>query len=450
MDHCGQAGHFFKIAVCLILSMICTAGCITGVGDEPLPKDAVDGTLFSGWSKYPAVSGDGRIVAFVTGAEDPVHPFRQYSADIIIRDRENGEFISLRNSSGLPEEYTFFTNPSLSADGRYCAFESGSRSSLSEYVLGETAHHNIFVFDRENGRTACVSVASDDTRGNDQSIDPVISDDGRYVTFSSWATNLVDDDSNADVDVFFHDRQTGETTRISPGYGLSYPSSLSGDGSVVVFASADSGLVEGDTNGETDVFVWNRLTREITRVSVASDGTGGNGSSLSPDISTNGCFVSFRSTASNLLESDDNEVGDIFIHDLTTGETIRARDAAVGTFELGWSRSPPLSGDGRYVAFESMAENLVEGDNKSVEDVFVFDKETKETTLISIASDGVPGNGNSNAPDLSADGRYVIFVSEATNLVNGDDNGYADVFVHDLQTGRTTLVSCFPKPDSSL
>ncbi|WFN33698.1 hypothetical protein L1S32_07550 [Methanogenium sp. S4BF] len=431
-------------AFCLILSLIFCAGCITEDRGAQMPKDAVNGTQFSGWSQYPSISGDGSMVAFVTGADDPERPFMQYPADIRIRSQETGQLISVKEAAALPEKYAIFTYPSLSGDGRYCAFETASRISQSDYVSGKTGLYGIFVFDAQTGETACVSVASDGTQGNARSEHPVISDDGRYVTFSSWATNLVENDTNAVADVFVHDRQTGETTCITGGDGLSGPSSISGDGRVVVLASTASDLVQGDTNGETDIFTYNRLTGVTVRVSVSSDGTEGNGSSVSPDISTDGRFVSFRSWASNLAEGDTNGVDDVFVHDCLTNETTRVRDATPGTFELGWSRSPPLSGDGRYAAFESAAETLAAGDTNRMEDVFVCDTKTGQTTLISVASDGSPGNGNSNAPDLSRDGRHVVFVSEASSLVEGDENGYADVFVHDRETGRTTMISCYP------
>ncbi|WAI02036.1 TolB family protein [Methanogenium organophilum] len=431
-------------AFCLILSLIFSAGCITEDCGTEMPKDTVNGTQFSGWSQYPSISGDGRYVAFVTGADDPERPFMQYPADIRIRSQETGQLISVKASAALPEEYAIFTYPSLSGDGRYCAFEAASRISKSDYITEKTGLYGIFVFDGDTGETTCVSMASDGTRGNARSEHPVISDDGRYVTFSSWATNLVENDTNTVADVFLHDLQTGETGRITRGSGASGPSAISGDGRMVVFASTASDLVQGDTNGGTDIFTYNRLTGVTTRVSVSSDGTEGNDSSVSPDISTDGRFVSFRSWAANLVEGDTNGVDDVFVHDCLTRKTTRARDAAPGTFELGWSRSPPLSGDGRYVAFESAAETLVAGDTNRMEDVFVYDTETGETTLISVASDGNPGNGNSNAPDLSHDGRYVVFVSGASSLVEGDENGYADVFVHDRKTGRTTMISCYP------
>ena len=432
-------------AALLILSLIISAGCITEDRETPLPKDAVNGTQFSGWSQYPSVSGDGQYVAFVTGANDPERPFLLYPADIRICSQETGGLISVKSAAGLPEEYAVFTYPSLSGDGRYCAFVAGPHATKTSYFYGEAGVHQIFVFDQETGKTTGVSFTPDGTPGDADSEHPVISADGRYVTFSSWAGNLVENDTTGNEDVFIFDRQTGKTTRITAGNRSSGPSSISGDGSIVVFASVVSTLVEGDTNEETDIFTYNRLTGETTRVSTASDGTEGNGASVSPDISADGRYVSYRSWASNLVEGDTNGLEDVFLHDCLKGMTTRARAAAPETFEMGWSRSPPLSGDGRSVAFESAAETLVAGDENRVEDVFVYDTETHKTALISVASDGTPGNGPSNAPDISENGRYVVFVSEATSLVDGDTNGYADVFLHDRMTGRTVLVSCMPE-----
>jgi Tol biopolymer transport system component len=186
-----------------------------------------------------------------------------------------------------------------------------------------------------------------------------------------------------------------------------------------------------------------------TRVSVATSGTQGNGSSYSGPsaISADGRFVAFDSEASNLVGGDTNGWGDVFVHDRATGATTRvsvATGGAQGNGDSGaaWDDVAAISADGRFVAFFSEASNLVAGDTNGVHDVFVHDRDTGVTTRVSVGTGGTEGNGRAHAiPAISADGGHVAFTSEATNLVAGDTNDATDIFVHDRDTGSTTRVS---------
>jgi Tol biopolymer transport system component len=310
----------------------------------------------------------------------------------------------------------------------------------------ENAINNQVRFD-EPGTTTRVSVASDGTQANDISGAVRISTDGRYVAFGSWASNLVSGDTNGVRDIFVHDRQTKETTLVSvasdgtQGNAESKMPSISADGRYVAFVSDASNLVPGDTNGWSDVFVHDRQTGQTTMVSVATDGSLGDGPALFPQISSDGRFVAFVSDASNLVPGDTNGWSDVFVHDQQTGETTRVSVASDGTQANYDSFQPTISANGRYVGFHSWASNLVYGDTNGYDDVFIHDRETGETTRVSVASDGTQGNGKSKFPSISSDGRFVAFVSDASNLVQGDTNDSADVFVHDRQTGETTRVS---------
>lgn len=282
-----------------------------------------------------------------------------------------------------------------------------------------------------------------------------MSADGRYVAFHSNASNLVLGDNNGAYDVFVHDRNTGQTTRVSVASngseannnscgGSSTWATISDDGSYVGFQSDADNLVPNDGNGVDDIFVHDRTTGKTTRISVASDGTQGNNASAYADISANGRYIAFKSNANNLVQGDTNQVQDVFVRDLETGKTTRvnvASDGSQANNSYDVFTNPAISADGRYVAFDSNANNLVPGDTNQFTnfegeiedalDVFLHDRQTGKTTRVSVASDGSQGNNSSYVPAITGDGRYVVFYSEASNLVSADTNQWQDVFVHD-------------------
>src|SRR5262245_58812866 len=216
--------------------------------------------------------------------------------------------------------------------------------------------------------------------------------------------------------------------------------SISADGRYLAFESMASNLVPGDTNGYWDVFVRDMQTGAITVVSTGAGGNQGNNGSISPSISADGRYVAFRSYANNLVPGDTG-TPDVFVRDLQTGAITCVSTDASGNQGNSESDNPYISADGRYVAFESIASNLVPGDTNGTSDVFVRDLQTGAITRVSTDASGNQGNSVSYSPCLSADGRYVAFYSNAFKLVPGDTNGTADVFVRDLQTGSITRVS---------
>src|SRR3990172_5886825 len=178
------------------------------------------------------------------------------------------------------------------------------------------------------------------------------------------------------------------------------------------------------------------------RASVSTAGVQGDALSGYPAISADGTIVAFRASASNLVPSDTNGADDVFVRDRQAGATERVSvSSAGGQGSGGHSYEPSVSDDGRYVAFRSHATNLVAGDTNGTDDVFVRDRQTGVTVRVSVDSSGVQGNGGSYEPSVSGDGRYVAFRSVASNLVPGDDNAVQDIFVHDRQTGATERVS---------
>lgn len=336
------------------------------------------------------------------------------------------------------------TTPGMSADGRFITYAW----SASDLVSGDTNwQRDIFVFDRETFQTTRVSIATDGTQSNGISDSPSISADGRYVAFWSQASNLVENDTNRVADTFVHDRRTGETTRISvdstgiQGNGSSFGTTISDDGRYVAYSSFASNLVNGDTNGERDVFVFDRETGQTTRVSIDSIGNQGNGLSRIPSISGNGRYVAFHSNANNLVSGDTNTSYDVYVFNRQTGQTSIVSLSSQGTLGNRDSLDPMISADGRYVVFESEASNLVSGDTNNRPDIFVHDRQTGETTSVSIGATGSFGNGDSFDPVISADGRYITFASDASDLVEGDTNNRTDIFRYDRQTQVLTRLS---------
>jgi Tol biopolymer transport system component len=395
------------------------------------------GTQTDEFSWRHSISADGRYVAFASGATNLVSGDTNGTWDVFVHDRVTGETARVSVSSIGTQADGWSSHTSISADGRYVAFASAA----TNLVAGDTnGVEDIFVHNRVTGETARVSVSSTGAQANGSSGPPSISADGRYVAFVSAATNLVSGDTNGVEDIFVHDRVTGETARVSvsstgaQANDISNGSSISADGRYVAFASAATNLVAGDTNGVEDIFVYDRETGETARVSVSSTGAQANDSSDGSSISADGRYVAFSSLATNLVTGDTNGIRNVFLHDRETGETTRVSVSSAGVQANGHSYSFSTSADGRYVAFESVATNLVPGDNNGMSDVFVRDRVTGQTARVSITR-GSRRQGDdwswSGDPSISTDGRYVAFASFASDLVPGDTNGILDVFVRD-------------------
>ena len=306
------------------------------------------------------------------------------------------------------------------------------------------------------GGTSRISVDSSQLEGNGASFVfgagsssvNALSGDGRYAVFDSAGTNLVAGDTNTVRDVFLRDLVSGVTTRVSTsangtqGNSYSWGGAVSADGQYVAFSSLASNLFNGDTNGSFDVLLKNIQSATVTQVSTSSAGVAGNGNSYARAVSADGRFVAFQSYATNLVSSDTNAVLDSFVKDTLTGATTRVSTSSTGAEANYYSISSAISGDGRYVAFFTVASNLVAGDTNGTRDAFIKDTTTGSTILVSTDSNGAQAvGGGSSAAAISADGRYVAFHSFATNLVTGDTNAVCDGFIKDTLTGRTTMVT---------
>lgn len=348
---------------------------------------------------------------------------------------------------------TIATRQSMSEDGRYITFNSAASNLVANDTNGFT---DVFVRDRQTNTTTLVSKHTDGTQGNQTSRFPVISGDGRYVAFMSTASNLVANDTNNQEDVFVHDLQTGETKRIDVDTAGNQANqtvdsnsrlSISADGRYIAFVSFASNLVANDTNNMNDVFVHDRGTLIIppstTRVSIDSGGVQGNGSSTYASISGDGNLIAFRSDATNLVMNDTNVAADIFVHNRQTSETKRINVVQGQPQSNTWvGNCTTLSIDGRYVGFSSGDDNLVPGDTNVKEDSFLYDLQTQAIRRVSVNKGGIQGNNDSYCPTLSSNNQFVIFGSNATNLVlNGNVGTFVQLFLHDLRTGVTTQLS---------
>lgn len=400
-------------------------------------------------------SADGRYIAFTSSAPNLVPDDNNGREDAFVFDRQTGSISRVSVDSAGAQANFGGSAEAISADGRFIVFSSISNN----LVPGQVGNlQDVFLHDRQTGATSLVSLADDESHANAFSTGgAAISDDGRHIVFASHASNLVAGDSNVAQDVFVRDRQLGSTTRVSVDSGgnqsnsYSYLPAVSGDGRHVVFASLADDLVVGDGNGNWDVFVHDRQTGATTRESVGAGGIEADGVSLEPDISDDGRFVAFSSSATNLVAGDSNGSDDVFVRDRQSGATTRVSRASDGAQGDQYSLYPSLSADGRFVAFWSAAGNLVTGDSNGVDDGFVHDRQSGVTTRISVSGAGVQGNAASELPRISADGRFVVFDSLATQLVAGDRNGGRDVFVHDRQLSATERVPdvAVPPPASA-
>ncbi|MFG3303444.1 TolB family protein [Micromonospora chersina] len=347
--------------------------------------------------------------------------------------------VSNNGKEGNDRSFAF----AISDDGRYVAFDS----SATNLVTGDTnGTDDVFVRDRGTKKTQRISVSSTGTQADAWSSGPSISADGRYVVFVSAATNLVAGDTNGLSDVFLRDLHSGTIRRVdvvAPGgqqdFGL-HNATISADGQSVVLSTI-APLVPGDTNGQQDVFVHDLVSGATSLVSVPDSGGSADGPSFWPWISVTGRYVAFVSWASNMVSGDTNGVGDVFLRDRVTGSTTRVSLSDDDQQAARASFAPAVSADGRYVSFTSEAPALVPGDTGSSNDVFVRDLVLGTTTLVSATLAGAPGNNTSGDSVITPDGRYVAFGSDASDLVAADTNGQGDLFVRDLWTGQITLAS---------
>jgi Tol biopolymer transport system component len=443
-----------------------TATDLDGSAGGVFLYDSLSGVLRRiGPGTMPAISADGGTVIFFSDDAHvaPGQVDANSATDVFLFDRGAGTLTLVSHAAGSPNTAANAESPAgfgarlgVSADGRWIAF----LSNATDLVPGQVAAPGpaLFLYDRTAGQSILASRAgsSPTTPRSDPALNPSLSGDGRFVAFESEVSGV----SN----VFLFDRGTGAVSLVSGVNGtasgaaqdFSYGPAVSADGSRIAYYSAASNLQPGvsDLNGGEDVVLYDTSARTNAYVTLHAPGA----PSLTPDadsqlrgVSGDGRWVLFESAAANLVagQTDTNGQGDVFLYDRTARSTVLVSRSAASPTTAGddASEQSGLSADGRYVVFASVASNLVAGvnDPPASSDVFLFDRVTAGTALVSrsAADPDAAANGDSLEPAISADGRWVAFSSEASDLVSGisDANRTSDVFLWDRTTGARTLVS---------
>jgi hypothetical protein len=397
----------------------------------------------------PVISRDGRLVAFQTGAA----PFSLVTTigQVYVWDAQFGSNVLVSVSlGGMTPAAGVSHSPVISGDNRYVTFQSNATNLVAGATNGT---FQVYQRDRVASATTLVSV---NRAGNGNNLDcsaVATSDNGRFVAFESRDDNLGADDRNHAYDVFLRNLTNNTTALISSsGVGLAsatsrglsslVPGALSADGRYAVFSSAAPNLVPNDANATSDVFVRDLWNGTNALVSVGTNGTGGDGASWNPVISADGRFVAFASQATNLTGGVTNRKGNIFLRDLHTGTTTLVSANASGQGGNGASINPSINADGRRITYESLASDLVLNDLlNNASDIFLYDRSLGTNLRVSIGMNGQSGSAASRSPIITSDGRFVIFLSDAKNLVTTITVGPSQLFARDLVNNETFLVS---------
>jgi Tol biopolymer transport system component len=367
------------------------------------------------------ISADGRFVLFVSDAPEFLPGGTGDRTNLLVRDRDAGRTFRANiasNGKGVPVESLF--GSTLSADGRYVAFDS----SLATVVPGDTnGQRDVFLRDLQTQTTELVSLTSDE-RQYSYAYGGSVSADGRYVAFATEGN-----DGNLNM-IRVRDRLTKQTfSRLVKGLFASTPL-LSADGRYVVYRNFQHLVALDRTTGAAD------------NVNVSSNGQIANAPCRLTGVSANGRYVLFVSAASNLVPGDTNGVTDAFVRDRTLRKTQRVTltDDERQYDDVTTASVTSLSLDGRFVAFTVSTRNV---GNFSIDDILVRDRIAGTTRLASRNSAGIKANGHSSYPVINGDGRFVAFVSEATNLAAGDTNKFPDAFIHEFAGAPATDAARF-------
>jgi Tol biopolymer transport system component len=423
------------------------------------------------------MSADGRYIVFSSNATNLIPNDTNEREDVFVLDRLAGTVVRVNQGVGGAEANDYAVNPRISADGSVIVYHSSATNLLDEaYTVPE-----VFTYQRATGLTGRVSYTVNGELASGGAVNPVISADGRYVAFLSYANNLVSGDNNAAGDIYRRDLVAGVTDYISvsnsgiPANRLADGAVISGDGQVVVFKSEADNLAPNDHLGFIDIFVRapaeilpplptatptvpptitpsptprvnpypHEVALPIMQRAITNNGEfqilnvtlGANGDSAYPSASYDGAVVALETEADNLVANDGNGVSDIVVWHRWTGQYVLVSRAMEGGSGNGASRGARIAAQGRYVVFTSEADNLVPNDTNGYADVFRHDLWTGTTTLVSQGVNGTPANAGSHSPAISADGRWIAFISDASNMATEMDC-CGGVFVRDMETGE--------------
>ncbi|MEW6996885.1 thrombospondin type 3 repeat-containing protein [Colwelliaceae bacterium BS250] len=436
MSTFNQKSPWFVKGVVLVTALMSIAVLSAETERVSVSSAGEQGNFDSGFFfQGNAVSSDGRYVAFHSEANNLDAADTDDRRDIYVYDRQSDtvELVS-KNTAGVKGNGKSIY-PTMSDDGRFVAFHS---ESTNLDVADTDTLPDIYVYDRQSDTVELVSKSTAGVKGNGWSSYPSLSGDGRYVAFRSHSTNLDAADTDTAGHIYLYDRQDEVIELVSKnkagvkGNRGSTTSFISGDGRYVTFSSSSTNLDAADTDTREDIYVYDRQDDVLELVSKSTAGVKGNYDSRKPSISADGRYVAFYSMATN-FDAADTVIGhDIYVYDRQDDVLELVSKNTAGVVGNGPSLYHSISGDGRYVAFSSSANNLDATDTDDVRDIYVYDRQDDVLELVSKNTAGVKGNDISYYPAISDDGSVVVFSSLSSNLVDNDTNESYDVFVHDF------------------
>jgi len=434
-------GTTIVATVAVLVFGVATTSATVPYNNELVSRDS-SGNLENGDAQgyggnQVSTSADGRYVAFVSGATNLVSGDTNGNPDLFVKDRQTGNIVRASlDSSGAQVNDPGIAGFKISANGRFAVFTG----KTYYFGGGSSPLFSVYLRDLQNNTTELISKNTSGNPGNANSNAPDISADGRYVAFTSSATDLVSSDTNGYSDIFVRDRLAGITTLVSKsttgvqGNAVVAPASISCDGAYVVFNTSATNLVPGDTNGYPDTFLVDRINGTTTDLTLS--GNGSSSLSSTPQISCDGSTVVFESDASNLVSGDTNSLPDVFAYDMYSGniERINASSSGAQATDYGVTFNGgdfSVSFTGRYIAFDTLSSQMTTGDSNAKVDVFLRDRQAGTTEIVSKRDASTQTTTPNYGPFISADGRHIAYYSTDTGLVSGDTNGKADIFMSD-------------------
>ncbi len=413
--HAGAAGLSLLALSCALgaAEPDCTVGDVVRVPPQALPEPHY------AIVRETALGADGRYVVFSSPSMNLDARLTSGVVNVFLRDRtaDAPRLVSASASGEIADAPC--ENPTVSGDGRFVCFLSKAKNLVPGF---SSSYEQVYLADAEHGGCRAVSASADGMPANSLCKEPVLSADGNFVAFVSYATNLVpDEDTNKTGDLFVWSRERGTIERISHSTGGVQADaapelpSISADGRMVAFLSRATTLVESDRNGFADVFVRDRANGTTRRVSVSSPGVEANGHSCACALSPDGTFVAFRSRASNLVPDDKNNAGDVFLHELATGTTMRVNLLAGGVETHGDVTSPCsvfVSTGGRRVLFATDARELAVIPEWNDWVTYFYERGVDGLTRVDGTFDGVPVAHDAVLHGFTADGRRCLLSPE--------------------------------------